>query len=93
MFDILFSLDRGASRIEHFEIDEPIDSVVFRVALREPVPMLINAPDEIIRDADVQCAAGPTSQECTDSTVSSNLADVMAGLVCHPDLRRMALLP
>jgi hypothetical protein len=60
MFDVLSSLDRGARRIENFEINELVNSVAFRVALYESILMLVNAPDEIARDTDIQCATGAT---------------------------------
>ena len=60
MFDVLFLLDRGVRRIENFEINELVNSVAFRVALYESILMLVNAPDEIARDTDIQCATGAT---------------------------------
>ena len=59
MLDVFLSLDRCAGRIENFEIDELVDPVIFRVPLCEPILVLINAPGEIVRDADIERAAGP----------------------------------
>jgi len=55
MFDVLFSLDCGARRVENFEMNKFIDCILRRVARNASIPVLMNPPDEVICHADIQC--------------------------------------
>ena len=63
IFDILFSLDRGAGRIEDFEIDELVYSVFFRVALDEFVFVFMDPTDKVTCYARIQRTNGTARED------------------------------
>jgi len=63
MLHILFTLYSRVSRIENFEVDEFIYSVLFGVALNEAVLVLMHPANKIACYSDIQCAAGTTGQD------------------------------
>ncbi len=103
MFDVLFSLDCGARRVENFEMNKFIDCILRRVARNASIPVLMDPPDEVICHADIQCTAG-TAGENVDVVLFHQKAfrsvppfrchhrafaqQVMAGLVPAISLRK-----
>jgi hypothetical protein len=53
MLDVLLALDGKRGRIVLFKIDELFQSVAFCESRNRALAMLINAPDKIVRHADV----------------------------------------
>jgi hypothetical protein len=62
MLDGVFALDRSLNILVMFEINEPLDRVSFRESCDQAIPMFVNSPDKVIRDADLQDAVGCARQ-------------------------------
>jgi hypothetical protein len=58
----LFAQDRGLNIAILFEVHEPMNSVLFREAVREPHLMFIDSPNQIIRYPDVKRSAYATGE-------------------------------
>jgi hypothetical protein len=63
VFQSLFTEDRLLNIIELFEIYQPMNSILLREALNEPLLMLINSSYEIVGDTDVKRAANSARQD------------------------------
>lgn len=65
ILQLLFTSDRGVHVIEHLEVDEAPHAVLRREALEGSGPMLMDAGDEIGRDADIKSCRCVGSRGCT----------------------------
>jgi hypothetical protein len=68
MFDVLFTLNRCYCRRMLLVIDQHFDAVPFGEALNKSFPVFVDAADQIIRDADVEGAAGSACKDIDPKT-------------------------
>jgi hypothetical protein len=76
----LFAEDRLLDVIELFEVYQPMNPILLREALNDPLPMLTDSSDQIVGDSDVKRAADSAGQD----------TDPIALVGTHPRLRRFA---
>src|SRR5580704_11278519 len=58
MFDILLTLQCGGNCLMRLEIDQRLNAVPLGEAIRQALPMLVNAPHKIVGHTDIQCSSG-----------------------------------
>jgi len=57
-----FALKRCGYRFVRFKVYQRFDAVSLREAVRQSLAMLVNAPQQIVRNADIQRSAEPTGK-------------------------------
>jgi len=57
VLDVLLALDGGKDGLMRLEVDEPLDGVLAREACSRSLAVLVDAADEIVRDADIERSA------------------------------------
>ena len=62
MLDVVFALDRSLNVLVVFEINEPLDLILFRKSCDLAIPMFVNSSDKVVRNTDVQDAVGRACQ-------------------------------
>src|SRR5690348_16930813 len=62
MLHVLLALNRLINRIVNFEIDKLVDAETLGVPGNESVLVFVNAPNQILRDADVNGAPGAAGE-------------------------------
>jgi hypothetical protein len=63
VLDVLLALDRGDGGVVLLVIDERLDAVTLRETGDEALPVLVDAPDQVIRDPDIKRATGTARQD------------------------------
>ena len=53
MLDVVFALDRQPNVVVLFEVDEAFDRIPFGESWNEPIPVLVDSANEIVRNAHV----------------------------------------